>query len=261
VAVFDGVSFAYGAAPVLSDVSFKVGAHEFVSIVGPNGGGKTTLLRLLLGLEDPQRGRVEVLGTTPRRARMDIGYMPQHLRFDPLFPITSIEVVLMGRIRRGRFWYSRDDRAAALAALERVGMAATLPGISDEPDKQPTGLISQVHKVRGKVKRQRAIWGALLFFGLGGLMWAFQYYGMFDKQLYSLYVYARYALLGVALLLVLMAAFEDSYLQGILCLFPHGAALDSRHLRRSRVDGGHRMVLLQGPVHDHGGAEANQPIY
>ncbi len=101
---------------------------------------------------------------------------------------------------------------------ERVGMAATLPGISDEPDKQPTGLISQVHKVRGKVKRQRAIWGALLFFGLGGLMWAFQYYGMFDKQLYSLYVYARYALLGVALLLVLMAAFEDSYLQGILCL-------------------------------------------
>jgi len=124
VAVFDGVSFAYGAAPVLSDVSFKVGAHEFVSIVGPNGGGKTTLLRLLLGLEDPQRGRVEVLGTTPRRARMDIGYMPQHLRFDPLFPITSIEVVLMGRIRRGRFWYSRDDRAAALAALERVGMAA-----------------------------------------------------------------------------------------------------------------------------------------
>jgi ABC-type Mn2+/Zn2+ transport system ATPase subunit len=99
VAVFDGVSFAYGAAPVLSDVSFKVGAHEFVSIVGPNGGGKTTLLRLLLGLEDPQRGRVEVLGTTPRRARMDIGYMPQHLRFDPLFPITSIEVVLMGRIR------------------------------------------------------------------------------------------------------------------------------------------------------------------
>lgn len=119
-----GVSFAYGAVPVLSGADFTIGSREFVSIVGPNGGGKTTLLRLLMGLEEPATGTLRVLGSDPVAARSQVGYMPQHLRFDPLFPITAIEVVLMGRIRKGRFWYSAADRQAARDALARVGQAA-----------------------------------------------------------------------------------------------------------------------------------------
>ena len=119
----EGVNFAYGAAPVLADVSLTVNEREMVSVVGPNGGGKTTLLRLILGLERPQSGRVEVLGTTPVKARPSVGYMPQQLRYDGKFPITAFHVVMMGRMRRGSFFYSREDRAAATAALENVGLA------------------------------------------------------------------------------------------------------------------------------------------
>jgi zinc transport system ATP-binding protein len=119
----EGVSFAYGVAPVLSDVSLEISPAETVSVVGPNGGGKTTLLRLILGLEKAQSGRVEVLGTDPVRSRPRIGYMPQQLRYDNKFPITALQVVLMGRLRKNCFFYTREDRIAAEAALADVGLA------------------------------------------------------------------------------------------------------------------------------------------
>lgn len=118
----EGVSFSYGPTPVLSDVSFTVQRGEFASIVGPNGGGKTTLLKLLLGLEKPKSGSISVLGATPTQARRRIGYMPQHLRFDPLFPVSVRDVVLMGRLAPGRFWYSREDKRLAAEALAQVGL-------------------------------------------------------------------------------------------------------------------------------------------
>ncbi len=117
------VSFGYGHAPVLSNASFVVGQRELVSIVGPNGGGKTTLLRLILGLEQPDAGSIRILGSTPLRARGNVGYMPQHVRFDPLFPITAMDVVLMGRISRGKLWYTRTDRRVARESLEKLGVA------------------------------------------------------------------------------------------------------------------------------------------
>jgi zinc transport system ATP-binding protein len=101
----------------------EVRAGEMVSVVGPNGGGKTTLLRLILGLEKPQKGVVEVLGTSPEKARPQLGYMPQQLRYDNHFPISALQVVLMGRIRPGHLWQTREDRTAACAALESVGLA------------------------------------------------------------------------------------------------------------------------------------------
>jgi zinc transport system ATP-binding protein len=96
---------------------------EFVSVIGPNGGGKTCLLLLVLGMLRPNRGTVQVFGRAPERERSRMGYVPQFTRFDPLFPVTVYDVVQMGRL--GRFWtgpYRKEDREAALDALEQVGL-------------------------------------------------------------------------------------------------------------------------------------------
>lgn len=73
------VSFSYDGVPVLEDVSFTIRERSFISIVGPNAGGKTTLLKLMLGLLQPSRGAIEVLGMHPSKARTRIGYMPQQV--------------------------------------------------------------------------------------------------------------------------------------------------------------------------------------
>jgi zinc transport system ATP-binding protein len=117
------VSFAYAGVPVLEAVNLEIDPLESVSIIGPNGGGKTTLLKLLLGLLRPSRGEVLLFGQPPEHSRQRIGYMPQHVKYDPQFPITVQEVVLMGRL--GQRWgsrYTRADRAAALAALAEAGL-------------------------------------------------------------------------------------------------------------------------------------------
>jgi zinc transport system ATP-binding protein len=122
------VSFSYGNVPVLEDVSFDVGRLESMCIVGPNGGGKTTLVKLILGLLKPQSGEIRVFGRAPRHARVNVGYMPQHVLFDPQFPVTVMDIVLMGRLgRRGLGgllgWHNREDRRAASEALEQVEMS------------------------------------------------------------------------------------------------------------------------------------------
>lgn len=117
------VSFSYDGRPVLRDVDLCIRRGEFATVIGPNGGGKTTLLKLALGLLKPSRGSVRVLGRAPEAARESIGYMPQHLLVDPAFPAVAEDVVLMGRLRRAAAAYTTRDRDAARAALERVGMA------------------------------------------------------------------------------------------------------------------------------------------
>ena len=122
VIALDGVNFAYGAVPVLSDLSFRIGRGEFVGLVGPNAGGKSTLLKLILGLLTPQSGQVRVLGRTPREARRRLGYVPQHPTFARDFPISVEQLVLLGRLGLGPAlgWYRAADRAAARAALAEV---------------------------------------------------------------------------------------------------------------------------------------------
>ncbi|MBI9078009.1 MAG: ABC transporter ATP-binding protein [Desulfatibacillum sp.] len=120
----DGVSFGYTRQPVLSNVRLQVERGEFASIVGPNGGGKTTLLKLMLGLLQPDTGSVNVLGVSPEKARLRVGYMPQYSHLDPQFPVTVMDVVLMGRLRKGAMlMYSKKDREAAMACLEEVQLA------------------------------------------------------------------------------------------------------------------------------------------
>ena len=94
--------FRYGKTLVLENVSFSVAKGESLCVIGPNGGGKSTLLKLLLGLEEAERGSLKILGKSPEKARSKIGYVPQAMRFDPLFPITTLDIVLMGRLDRLR---------------------------------------------------------------------------------------------------------------------------------------------------------------
>jgi zinc transport system ATP-binding protein len=122
--VIEQVSFSYGSVPVLSNVNLRLARGDFVCIVGPNGGGKTTLLKLILGLLQPDRGSVRVLGTTPERGRRRIGYMPQYAQLDPYFPARVRDVVLMGRLRpRALGFYGRRDRQLVQEALDEVGLA------------------------------------------------------------------------------------------------------------------------------------------
>jgi zinc transport system ATP-binding protein len=114
------VSFAYGrGASVLKDVDLEVEQGEFVAIAGPNGGGKTTLLRLVLGLEQPTSGRVRLFA---RR----IGYLPQRAQASVDAPITVRELVGAGRTPRTRLVgpFRRDDRTAVQDAIDRVGLGA-----------------------------------------------------------------------------------------------------------------------------------------
>jgi zinc transport system ATP-binding protein len=118
------LSFAYdNGAIVLSDVNLSIDERESVCMIGPNGGGKTTLLQLILGLLTPSHGSITVGGNTPRKSRNLIGYMPQYYNLDREFPITAVDVVLMGRLNK-YFWgrYSKEDREAAMAALEEMSV-------------------------------------------------------------------------------------------------------------------------------------------
>ncbi len=124
VVEISGVSFAYDGATVLEEVDLSVGERELVCLLGPNGGGKSTLLKLILGLLRPGRGTVRVFGRRPAQARRRVGYMPQYARHDPRFPVTVMDVVLMGRLERHLGGpYRRADREAARVALEEVGLA------------------------------------------------------------------------------------------------------------------------------------------
>ena len=123
-----GVDFAYGQGPqVLENVDLRVAQGEFVAIAGPNGGGKTTLLRIALGLERPTRGEVSLYGEPARsfRDRTSIGYLAQRTKIGLHAPATVRDVVEAGRAPLkpyGRL--HRDDREAVDEAIDRVGLRA-----------------------------------------------------------------------------------------------------------------------------------------
>jgi zinc transport system ATP-binding protein len=118
----DDVTFGYGGDPVLEGVTLAVEEREFLALIGPNGGGKTTLLKLILGLETPARGLVRVLGESPAKARARVGYVPQHTSLPRDFPITVEDVVLMGRLTPASLGPVPGPRAreAAMRALQAV---------------------------------------------------------------------------------------------------------------------------------------------
>ncbi len=119
-----GLWAGYEQEQVLEDVDLSVYEGDFIGLIGPNGGGKTTLVKVLLGLLPPTRGEVRVMGQSVRKGRREIGYVPQIVEFDRDFPVSVWEVARMGRLgRRGLLHrYNGEDEATVSRALRQVNM-------------------------------------------------------------------------------------------------------------------------------------------
>jgi zinc transport system ATP-binding protein len=119
------LSFAFNGTPVLQAVDLVVREGDFLAMIGPNGGGKTTLLKLMLGLLAPAEGSVRVFGRLPHTVSHRIGYVPQDVNVNTRFPISVLDAVLMGRLRPGRrlLRHTAADRTRAAEMLARVDMA------------------------------------------------------------------------------------------------------------------------------------------
>jgi zinc transport system ATP-binding protein len=121
----DNLTVYYGDTPALKNVSLDVNQGEFLGIIGPNGGGKSTLLKAILGLTPITSGKIQILSKEISNSRVSIGYVPQFATMDRRFPISALEVVLTGRIKSGLslfMRYSKTDKRIAYQQLERVGI-------------------------------------------------------------------------------------------------------------------------------------------
>lgn len=118
------LSFSYHKQKVLEEINLEVEEKDFLAIIGPNGGGKSTLLKVILGLYPIKDGSIHTFGELPKKNLAKIGYVPQNTNVNTDFPIKVIEVVLMGHIgtKRPLFGYAKDEKACALGALAQVGM-------------------------------------------------------------------------------------------------------------------------------------------
>ena len=116
------VSLSLGSTQVLEEIDLVVPQGEFLGLIGPNGAGKTVLLRVITGILEPDRGKVEVFGLPPDRARGLVGYVPQYARFEADYPIRVREVVFMGRLSERRLLrrWSPEDRLRVDRAMERM---------------------------------------------------------------------------------------------------------------------------------------------
>lgn len=120
----DNLSAGYDAELVIEKISCEIYEGDFFGIIGPNGGGKSTLLKVFLGLLQPFQGDIKIYGQSPKNARPYIGYVPQYAEYDKQYPISVWDVVLMGRRNTHGFlvWYTSEDKHAAQQALESVHM-------------------------------------------------------------------------------------------------------------------------------------------
>lgn len=118
------LSFSYDKQVILEDLNLSVEEHDFLAIIGPNGGGKSTLLKLILGINPVKNGNILTFGEVPKKNLAKIGYVPQNTNVNTDFPIKVIEVVLMGHIgsKRPLFGYGKEEKSCALGALAQVGM-------------------------------------------------------------------------------------------------------------------------------------------
>jgi zinc transport system ATP-binding protein len=140
----------YGDKVILEGIDLTVGENDFLGIIGPNGGGKTTLLKSLLGLVKPSRGRITLFDESPERTRKLVGYVPQIEHSDPEFPATVWDVVLMWRLSRSKILkpYGATDEEVARHALSEVGMM--------EYAERPIGKLSGGQRQRALIARALA---------------------------------------------------------------------------------------------------------
>ncbi len=120
----NNLTFNYDNVNVLENINLSLNEKDFLAIIGPNGGGKSTLLKLILGILQTKNGKITINGQNPTQQLSRIGYVPQNTNINTSFPIKVIEVVLMGHIsdKKPFFGYSKAEKACALGALSQVGM-------------------------------------------------------------------------------------------------------------------------------------------
>jgi len=114
--------FKYDKEWVLEDINFELEDKKFMAVIGPNGGGKTTLLKLLLGFLTPTKGEIKIYNKPPKENREIIGYVPQHTNFSLDLPITVFDIVLQGRLKKGKFFYSQEDKEKAKEILKSLNI-------------------------------------------------------------------------------------------------------------------------------------------
>ena len=117
--------FSYEKQKVLTDINFAIQEKEFLAIIGPNGGGKSTLLKLLLGINSLQKGSIDIFGKEYITQTAQIGYVPQNTNINLNFPINVLEVVMMGQnsLKKRIFGYKKEEKEKAYEALKKVNMA------------------------------------------------------------------------------------------------------------------------------------------
>jgi len=114
--------FKYNKEWILENINFSLKDKKFMAIIGPNGGGKTTLLKLLLGFLTPNKGEIRIYGKYPKENREIIGYVPQHTNFSLDLPITVFDIILQGRVKKGKFFYNSEDKAKAKEILKDLNI-------------------------------------------------------------------------------------------------------------------------------------------
>ncbi len=119
-----GLSAGYEHETILQDINLEVFPNDFIGLIGPNGGGKSTLLKVILGLLPPQRGEVRVMGLEPREGRKFIGYVPQFVESDRAFPVSVWDTVRMGLLSGWRLFerLSKAETDRIESTLEQVEM-------------------------------------------------------------------------------------------------------------------------------------------
>ncbi len=117
------LSFTYHDNIILDGISLTINEGDYVAIIGPNGGGKTTFVKLLLGLREKSAGEITICDSTPTKARNKIGYLPQYINFNMDMPISVMDIVLQGRMRKDKLFYTKEDREIALSQLEKMQVA------------------------------------------------------------------------------------------------------------------------------------------
>lgn len=124
IVTLKGVSVSYDNYVAIEDTNLEIYADDFIGIIGPNGGGKTTLIKAILG-SVPYRGEITIAPSLYHNSERLIGYMPQISSFDKSFPISVVEVVMSGLQGEKGFWkrYTRTDRERAMQLLDTAGIA------------------------------------------------------------------------------------------------------------------------------------------
>ncbi len=116
------LSFSYGDHEVLKNINLEIYKGDYIAFIGPNGGGKTTFIKLLLGLIEPNCENIKIFANDVKTARQKIGYLPQYINFNMDMPINVLDIVLQGRLTKGKFFYTKKDKEIALSQLKKMNI-------------------------------------------------------------------------------------------------------------------------------------------